>query len=239
MNNTFPSFAPSRQTLATGLALTLVSGALQAASLQVTVVDRNGAPAYDAVVVVVPSASGVAKNPPPLMATVNQEKMQFLPAVTVVSPGAKVRFSNSDAWDHHVRLSEPTLASGVASARGAEAFSLRLAGKDDGKPATFADVTLDKPGEYGAALLSCLIHGSMSGHVYVAESPWTVKTDANGMASFNDLPDGAATIKVWHAGQLLVKPLVPVTLSATPTQTDVQLDVTMKRRRLPVSSSSY
>ena len=232
MKNTSLSSALWRQTLATGLVLTLASGAMHAATLQVTVVDRNGAPAYDAVVVVVPAASGVAKNPPPLMATVNQEKMQFLPAVTVVSPGAKVRFSNSDAWDHHVRLSEPVLTSGVASGRAAEAFSLRLAGKNEGKPATFAEVTLDKPGEYGAALLSCLIHGSMSGHVYVAESPWTVKTDANGIATFNDLPDGAATVKVWHAAQLLVKPLVPVTLSATPAQTAVQLDVQMRRKRL-------
>jgi plastocyanin len=232
MKNIAQSFAPWCQTLATGLALTLVSGAVHAATLQVIVVDRNGTPAYDAVVVVVPAASGTAKNPPPLMATVNQEKMQFLPAVTVVSPGAKVRFSNNDAWDHHVRLSEPVLTSGVASGRAAEAFSLRLAGKNEGKPATFAEVTLDKPGEYGAALLSCLIHGSMSGHVYVAESPWTVKTDANGIATFNDLPDGAATVKVWHAAQLLVKPLVPVTLNATPAQTAVQLDVQMRRKRL-------
>lgn len=218
--------------LATGLALALAGGALQAATLKVTVVDRNGAPAYDAVVVVVPAASGVAKNPPPLTATVNQEKMQFLPAVTVVSQGAKVRFSNNDPWDHHVRLSEPMVTSGVASGRGVEAFSLRLSGKSEGKPATFAEVTLDKPGEYGAALLSCLIHGSMSGHVYVAESPWAVKTDANGIATFNDLPDGAATVKVWHAAQLLVKPLVPVTLSATPAEAAVQLDVQMRKRRI-------
>ena len=232
MNNIAQSFAPWYQTLAAGLTLTLASGALQAATLQVIVVDRNGTPAYDAVVVVVPAAPGTAKSPPPLLATVNQEKMQFVPAVTVLSPGGKVRFSNSDAWDHHVRLSEPTLTSGVASGRGAEAFSLRLAGKNEGKPATFAEVTLDKPGEYGASLLSCLIHGSMSGHVYVAESPWAVKTDFNGIATFNDLPDGAATVKVWHAAQLLVKPLVPVALSATPTQTSVQLDVQMRRKRL-------
>ena len=232
MNNIAQSFAPWCQTLAAGLTLTLASGALQAATLQVIVVDRNGTPAYDAVVVVVPAAPGTAKSPPPLLATVNQEKMQFVPAVTVISPGGKVRFSNSDAWDHHVRLSGPTLTSGVASGRGAEAFSLRLAGKSGGKPATFAEVTLDKPGEYGAALLSCLIHGSMSGHVYVAESPWAVKTDVNGIATFNDLPDGAPTVKVWHAAQLLVKPLVPVALSATPTQTSVQLDVQMRRKRL-------
>jgi plastocyanin len=232
MKNTSIKIAQSRRALATGMALALAGSVLHAASLQVTVVDRNGAPAYDAVVVVVPTAGGVAKNPPPLTATVNQEKMQFVPAVTVVSPGAKVRFSNSDAWDHHVRLSEPVMTAGVAAGRAAEAFSLRLAGKTDGKSASGAEVILDKPGEYGAALLSCLIHGSMSGHVYVAESPWTVKTDADGIATFNDLPDGTATVKVWHAAQLLVKPLLPVTLSATPVRASVQLDVQMRRRRM-------
>jgi plastocyanin len=215
-----------------GVAIALGLGAVHAATLQVTVLDRDGKPAYDTVVIVVPAAGGVAKNPPPLLATVNQEKMQFVPAVTVVSPGAKVRFSNSDAWDHHVRLSEPVMTAGVAAGRAPEAFSLRLAGKLEGKPATGAEVTLDKPGEYGAALLSCLIHGSMSGHIYVTDSPWTVKTDADGIATFNDLPDGAATVKVWHGSQLLSKPLLPVTLSATPTRTSVHLDVAMRRRRM-------
>lgn len=221
-----------RWRLALGLTIALGAAAAQAATLQVTVLDRNGNPAYDAVVSVVPTAGGVAKNPPPLLATVNQEKMQFVPAVTVVSPGAKVRFSNSDSWDHHVRLSEPVMAAGVAAGRAAEAFSLRLAGKTEGKPVSWAEVTLDKPGEYGAALLSCLIHGSMSGHIYVADSPWTVKTDADGIATFNDLPDGAATVKVWQASQLLGKPLLPVTLGATPARASVQLDVTMRRRRM-------
>jgi hypothetical protein len=203
MKNTAIKIAQSRRALATGMALALAGSVLHAASLQVTVVDRNGAPAYDAVVVVVPTAGGVAKNPPPLTATVNQ-----------------------------VRLSEPVMTAGVAAGRAAEAFSLRLAGKTDGKSASGAEVILDKPGEYGAALLSCLIHGSMSGHVYVAESPWTVKTDADGIATFNDLPDGTATVKVWHAAQLLVKPLLPVTLSATPVRASVQLDVQMRRRRM-------
>ncbi|WP_240538501.1 plastocyanin/azurin family copper-binding protein [Rhodoferax sp. PAMC 29310] len=226
------TFKSRRWRQAMGLGLALAGSALHAATLQVTVLDRDGKPAYDTVVIVVPAAGGVAKNPPPMMATVNQEKMQFVPAVTVVSPGAKVRFSNSDSWDHHVRLSEPVMTAGVAAGGAAEAFSLRLAGKTEGKPATWAEVTLDKPGEYGAALLSCLIHGSMSGHIYVADSPWTVKTDADGIATFNDLPDGAATVKVWHGSQLLSKPLLPVTLSATPARASVQLDVLMRRRRI-------
>jgi plastocyanin len=202
----------------------------QAASLQVTVLDKEGKPLPDAVVVVVPSAKGVAKTPPPMQATINQEKMQFIPAVTVVSPGARVRFANNDAWDHHVRLSPPGLT--AAAAPGAsDGVALRLEGKSDGKPAKFADVVLDKPGAVGANVLGCFIHGSMSGHVYVAESPWTAKTGADGTVALDDLPDGAATVQVWHALLTVAPKPQSTTLGAAPGKLSTQLDVLPRRRR--------
>ncbi len=212
------------------LASALISFSAQAASLQVTVLDKEGKPLPDAVVVVNPVAKGTAKAPPPQQATINQEKMQFVPAVTVVSPGARVRFVNNDAWDHHVRLSPPGLtASGSAAAP--EGIALRLEGKSDGKPAKFADVVMDKPGALGANVLGCFIHGSMSGHVYVADSPWTVKTGPDGVALLDDLPDGAASLQIWH-GLLTVAPKPqPTTLSAVPGKTTIQLDVLPRRRR--------
>lgn len=204
----------------------------QAASLQVTVLDRDGKPLPDAVVVVTPRATpgSAPKTPPPLQATINQEKMQFLPAVTVVGQGARVRFVNNDAWDHHVRLTAPGLTS-FGTAAAPEGVALRLEGKSDGKPAKFADVLMDKPGALGANVLGCFIHGSMSGYVYVADSPWTVKTGADGVAQLDDLPDGAASFQVWH-GLLTVAPKPQTTtLGATPGKTTVQLDVLPRRRR--------
>ncbi len=214
-------------------ALLLASLSAQAGSLQVTVIDKEGKPTPDAVVVVIPAAKGTAKNPPPLQAVINQERMQFIPALTVVSAGAKVRFMNSDAWDHHVRMSSagltpPTTADGISKETG---FALRLEGKSADKPAKSVEVTLDRPGAVGANLLGCFIHGSMSGHVYVADSPWTVKTGADGIATLDDLPDGSATVKVWHAAQLVdLKPQIS-TLSAAPAKLTVQLDVVPRRRR--------
>ncbi len=202
----------------------------QAASLQVTVLDKEGKPLPDAVVVVTPVARAAAKAPPSMQATINQEKMQFVPAVTVVGLGARVRFVNNDAWDHHVRLSPPGLnATGTPGA--GDGVALRLEGKSDGKPAKFADVLVDKPGALGANVLGCFIHGSMSGHVYVAESPWTVKTGPDGTVSLDDLPDGAATVQVWHALLTVAPKLQATTLGAAPGKLSTQLDVLPRRRR--------
>lgn len=209
----------------------LAFGAAHAGTLDVLVLDKDGKPAPDAVVVIVPSAKGVAKHPPPLTAVVNQEKMQFLPAVTVVSPGAKVRFVNNDAWDHHVRMSAPGVGFGGATSS-ADGFALRLEGRSEGKPPSSAEVTLDKPGVTGAALLGCFIHGSMSGNIYVAESSWAVKTGADGVAILEDVPEGAATIKVWHPAQLAEKKPQPLTVSAAAAKMTVQLDVVPRRRRI-------
>ncbi len=135
----------------------------------------------------------------------------------VVALGAKVRFTNSDPWNHHVRL-------GVAGApRGdVDGQSILLEGKVDGKPPSSAVLTFDKPGAHGAALLGCYIHSSMKGTVYVAESPWTVKTGPDGMATIEDVPEGAATVKVWHV----------TSVSAAPTRITFPLNVVARGSRL-------
>lgn len=227
-----------RQT-ARAVALAMASGCLctlaQAGAIEVLVLDKEGKPLRDAVVIVVPSGQGVAKNPPPMSAVVNQEKMQFMPAVSVVALGATVRFVNNDPWDHHVRLTVPgsvASASPSPSPSKDDGLSLRLEGKTPGKPANSAALTLDKPGATGAVLLGCFIHGSMSGHVFVAESPWTVKTQANGIAVLDDVPDGAASVKVWQALQVVERAAQSVVVGATPARLTVQLDVLPRRRRV-------
>ena len=216
--------------------LTLVTAA-SAGSLSVSVIDKDGKPVPDAVVVVVPINKSVQPKVPMLMqAAINQEKMQFIPAVTVVPVGAKVRFVNSDPWDHHVRSSPAGMGQFNTTNAG---FELRLEGKPDGKPAKSSDVTMDKPGVMGATLLGCFIHGSMRGYVYVSDSPWAAKTGANGVVSFDDLPDGAAQVKVWQADQLLDVPLQSATIGATAAKSTFQLTVVPRRVRAPVTSQNY
>ncbi len=224
---TAPRF--SIRSLAATLVTGLLAGLAQAGTLEVLVLDKDGKPLPDAVVVVLPSAPGTAKKALPLTATVNQEKMQFVPYVTVVGVGAKVRFTNNDAWDHHVRLTVPGAVTSASPNN--DGMSLRLEGKSDGKPANSTVLSLDKPGATGAVLLGCFIHGSMSGHVYVAESPWTVKTEANGIALIEDVPDGTASLKVWHANQLVEKAQPALVVGAAPAKLTISLDVVARRRR--------
>ena len=109
-----------------------------------------------------------------------------------------------------------------------DGFVMRLDGKEEGKPAKFADASFDKA---GPVLLGCHLHASMRGHVYVSDSPWAVLTDAQGVASFEGVPDGAAQVRVWQADQLLDLAPQRVTVGAAPAKLAIQLSVVQRRRR--------
>ena len=201
-----------------------------AGNLSVSVVDKEGKPVPDAVVVIVPTnKTALPKTALPLQATIVQEKMQFIPAVTLVHVGAKLSFVNNDAWDHHVRSSPAGMGQFNATNAG---FELRLEGKSDGKPAKASDIVLDKPGAQGAILMGCFIHGSMRGYLYASDSPWAAKTMQDGTAAFEDLPDGAAQVKVWQADQLVDLPPTSYNVTAAPGKISVQLNVVPRRRRV-------
>jgi plastocyanin len=213
-----------------------VSSAAQAGTVQVSVVDRDGKPAQDAVVVLVHATARNVPSSLPTTATVANEKMQFIPAVTVVAKGAKVRFVNNDPWDHHVRGAPAAsifanTPEAYAAGRNAGGFELRLQGKDEGKPAKFQDITMDKTGPQTAVALGCFLHGSMRGNVYVSDSPWAAKTNEQGVVSFENVPDGAVQVRVWHVDQLVDLPLQSVTVTNAPLQVKSQLQVVPRRKR--------
>ncbi len=205
-----------------------LAAAAHAGTVSVTVLDKEGKPVQDAVVVVVPATKGAPKVPLPTAATINQDKMRFVPTVTIVPVGARVTFSNNDAWEHHVRGSAAGLSQFTGTGTGG-GFELRLDAKADGKPAKTAEVTLDKA---GAVLLGCHIHGSMRGHVYVSDSPWAQLTTPEGQAVFGDIPDGTAQVRVWHGEQLIDLPAQTVTVGAAVARATVQLQVVPRRRRV-------
>ena len=211
-----------------------------AGTLTVSVIDKEGKPVPNAVVLIAPTnKTAQPKTPLPTQATIAQEKMQFIPAVSVLPVGAKVRFINNDPWDHHVRSSPAGLGQFNATNAG---FELRLEGKADGKPAKGSDITLDKAGVVGATLLGCFIHGSMRGYVYASDTPWAAKTNAEGIAQFDDLPDGAAQVKIWQADQLVDVMSQSTTISTLPAKTSFQLTVVPRRVRAPAApaaNSSY
>lgn len=203
------------------------ASAVQAATVAVTVIDRDGNPVADAVVVVVPATAGTQRAPLAAQAAIAQTGMRFVPAVTVVPVGARLTFTNNDPWEHHVRGSAAGMAQFTSNSPGG--FELRIAGKTDGQPARSAEVTVSQP---GAILLGCHLHGSMSAHVYVSDSPWTDRTGADGRVVFNDVPNGAAQVRVWQADQLIDLPVRAVTAGVQAVQVQVQLQVVPRRRRL-------
>ena len=208
------------------LALGALALSAQAGALKVTVLDKEGRPVPDAVVVLAPAAPGTPK-PLPTRITILQEKMRFVPAVSLVGVGAQATFVNNDPWEHHVRASAAGLQNFDNHAAGG--FELRLDGKVAGKPAQAVDAKFDKA---GAVLLGCHLHGSMRAHVFVSDTPWAALSGEQGDANFDAVPEGPVRIRVWHADQLLDLPPQQLTLTSAPAHATMQLQVVPRRRRV-------
>ena len=229
-----------KTTLAT-LAFAALFGAAQAGTVQVLVTDKDGKPVVDAVVLI-DSATKTAVQPAAAPVVIVQEGLRFVPFLTVVPAGSTLRFINRDAYDHHVRS---TPSGPLGNTPAVKSFELRLdaaegaatSPNDDYKSpapvrkrggATSADVKVDGPGAIG---LGCHIHASMRGQVYVSSSPWFGKTDANGVASIEGVPEGAAELNVWHPDQLQEQATQRLQVTPAPLKAPVQLNFTPRRRR--------
>ena len=71
----------------------------------------------------------------------------------------------------------------------------------------------------------------MRGQIYVADTPFAGKTDSNGVATIDGVPDGAAQVTLWHPDQLQDQAPVAVQVSATPVKAGTQLNFVPRRRR--------
>jgi plastocyanin len=149
---------------------------LQAGELVLNVTDQQGVPLADAVVSLAGPPSPARS---PLKANMDQRDKMFFPHILVVRTGTAVTFPNSDDIRHQ-----------VYSFSSSKRFELRLY---EGTPT--APVVFDHP---GVVVLGCNIHDWMLGYVYVTPDPWFGTTNAQGRVSFNDLPDGAYNVSLWH-----------------------------------------
>ena len=223
------------------VALCALLGVASAGNVQVLVTDKDGKPVPD-VVVLIDAAGKPAAQPAAAPVVIVQEGLRFAPFLTVVPVGSTLRFVNRDAYDHHVR-STPSgplgntpavknfelrldAAEGTAASPNDEYKSPAPARKRSGSAS--ADVKVDAPGAIG---LGCHIHASMRGQVYVSNTPWFGKTDANGVASIDGVPDGAVELNVWHPDQLQEQATQRLQISAAPLKAPVQLNFTPRRRR--------
>ena len=152
--------------------------AASAADVSAIIKDAEGKPVNDAVVLAFP-AKGGATAAKAGSETMDQVDKEFVPRVKPIRVGTSVRFPNQDNTRHQ-----------VYSFSAAKKFELPLYA---GKPA--APVVFDKP---GVVTLGCNIHDWMLGYIYVADTPYFGKTDAEGKTRIGDLPPGDYTLKVWH-----------------------------------------
>ncbi len=168
----------ARRLTAWTITVLLVSPAC-AADLDVQVRSMDGAPVRDAVVAV----HLVGDPTPPARPTggyaVDQQNIQFHPFVTIVPVGSTVSFLNHDPVRHHVYSFSP-----------AKLFELKLERRQQNRSVLF-----DAP---GIVPLGCNIHDRMIAFIDVVDTPWAVKTDANGNARLHGLPAASVTIDVWH-----------------------------------------
>ncbi len=207
-----------------------------AGNVQIQVLDRDGKPVPEAVVVLYPSAATAATAPSLLQAspTIEQERMRFVPALTVVAPGTTLRFTNQDRWATTMCAARRWALQPRAGQGAMKALRCGWRASKNGQAAQAAETTVRQP---GVLLLGCHLHGSMRGHVFVTDSAWTLKTDADGIARFTAVPDGAAQLRVWHAEQLVDLPRKNLQVQPTPVLDTMQLSVVPRPRRpLPASA---
>jgi hypothetical protein len=162
----------------TGLGLGAIRPAV-AGDVAAAVRDQRSQPVEDVVVAAVPEGRPAPLTEKPGREIVDQINLEFVPHVKPVVVGTPVYFPNKDDVRHHVYSFSP-----------AKRFELPLYA---GTPA--APVVFDRP---GIVAIGCNIHDWMLGYLYVAETPYLARTDADGRARLENLPPGRYVVRVWH-----------------------------------------
>ena len=175
MPNPFTSIAISFNAIAS-LFLVFFSQQIQAADLNIDVLDTTGSPIENAVVYAEPDNKSSI---PAANAIIEQRGKQFNPLVSVVQAGTDVTFPNFDSVRHHVYSFSP-----------AKTFELKLY---TGVPTS--PIKFDKA---GTVVLGCNIHDYMVAFIHVVDTPYFAKTIKLGKAVLRDLPNGNYTLKAWH-----------------------------------------
>ena len=158
--------------------LQLPLGSASAADLTLTVRDSNDQAVEGVVLVADPEASAEKKRTP-RVAVMDQINMQFVPDVLVIQSGSSVDFPNSDQIQHQVySFSAP------------RKFQLSLYAGHKYPPVEF--------GRSGLVTVGCNIHDGMLAYIYVTDSPYFGKSDAQGTLVLHDLPAGNYTLTAWH-----------------------------------------
>jgi plastocyanin len=187
------------------------------AALVVAVTDARGQPIPDAVVVATPAnpAPSAPGDAPVVMDQINKA---FVPLVLVVQTGSAVIFPNGDAIAHQ-----------VYSFSQARRFELGLYRGHPHPPVVF-----DRP---GLVVLGCNIHDSMVGYIYVTDSPYFGKSDAQGVWRLTTAAPGRYRLTVWSPRLARAEQPLAQSIELTATQS-LHVDVRLKQTLRPASGPS-
>src|SRR5688572_18508249 len=148
-----------------------------ATEVSVRVRDAQGLPVADAVVTLDDGGARIAGSAREL--EVDQRDEAFAPYVSVLRPGDRVVFRNSDSTRHH-----------VYSFSEAKAFEQLLAPGDTGAPLEL--------GRTGLVAVGCNIHDHMRAWLVVTDAAQVAITGTDGIARFADVPAGTWRAVTWH-----------------------------------------
>lgn len=151
-----------------------------AATLELTVLDRDSRSVADVVVVAhLQGAPVTGQSEPRATAIMDQIERRFVPYILVVQAGTSVAFPNSDNVAHQVySFSAP------------KRFQLALYRGHAHPPLVF-----DKP---GLVVLGCNIHDDMLAYIYVTPSPYFGKTGGDGKLVLDALAAGNYELRLWN-----------------------------------------
>src|SRR5271166_4212556 len=145
---------------------------------------------------------------PTVKPVVDQQKMSFLPHVTVVQVGTTVEFLNSDPVGHNVYW--PSISGNKKLAQ-----NLGTWPKGEKKSFQFNDV--------GVAALLCNVHPEMNGYVVIVPTPYFAVTDKSGNYEIKNVPAGKYTLKTWSENGK------PTTQAVEVTASGATADLTVKK----------
>lgn len=122
-------------------------------------------------------ASDLDYTPPAEPVKIDQKGFRFIPHITVVVPGATVRFLNNDPEPHNVYSPEGRYNLGTWPT------------------GETRDHTFDEPGIYTQL---CNIHPDMLAYVVVLPTPYFAVTDAKGSFEVDGVRPGKYLLWAWH-----------------------------------------
>ena len=146
---------------------------------------------------------------------IDQVDKEFVPGITLITAGSRIRFPNSDDILHH-----------VYSFSSVKTFDTPLYGMaDESQPA----VSFDMP---GVVEMGCKFHDWMLAYIYVGESDKMAISDDSGVATIQNLQAGDYRLKVWHSRLSADENTMTQSITISETQdTEVSLSLELIRDR--------